>query len=57
MSNSLAEVGLTLEQCIGGSFNGAANMSGVYSDLQPLMKAAHPSQYLMLCICSESGDQ
>ena len=30
LRNSLAEIGLTLEQCVGDSFDGAANMSGVY---------------------------
>jgi len=43
LRNSLAEIGLTLEQCIGDSFDGAANTSGVYSGLQALMKAARPS--------------
>ena len=33
LRNSLAEIGLTLEQCIGDLFAGAANMSGVYSCL------------------------
>ena len=43
LQNPLSEIGLTLEQCIGDSFDGAANMSGVYSGLQALMKAARPS--------------
>ena len=43
LRNSLAETGLTLEQCIGDSFDGAANMSGVYFGLKAPMKAARPS--------------
>lgn len=49
LRNSLAEIGLTLEQCIGDSFDGAANMSGVYSGLQALMKAARPSHIHTWC--------
>ena len=37
--NSLAEIGLSLEQCIGDSFDGAADVSSVYSGLL----AARPS--------------
>ena len=33
LRNSLAEIDLTLEQCVGDSFDGTANMSGVYSGL------------------------
>ena len=49
MQNSLAEIGLTLEECIGDSFDGAANIGGVYSGLQALMKAAHPSHIHIWC--------
>ena len=49
LQNSLAEIGLTLEQCIGDSFDGAANTIGVYSGLQALMKAACPSHIHTWC--------
>ena len=49
LRNSIAEIGLTLEQCIGDSFDGAANMSGVYSGLKALMKAARPSHIHTWC--------
>ena len=58
LRNSLVEINLALKQCIGDSLDGAANICGVYSGLKALMKAAslsHP--YMVLCICSESGDQ
>ena len=42
-------VGLTLEQCIGGSFDGAANISGVYFGLKAPMKAACPSDIHTWC--------
>jgi len=40
------------------SFDGAANMSGVYSSsgtYESSSPKSHP--YLVLCTCSESGDQ
>ena len=49
LGNSLAEIGLTLEKCIGDSFDGAANMSGVYTGLQALMKATPPSHIHIWC--------
>ena len=49
LRNSLAEIGLTLEQYIGDSFDGAANISGVYSGFQALMKAARPSHIHTWC--------
>ena len=49
LRNSLAEIGVTLEQCIGDSFDGAANMSSVYSGLQALMTAARPSHIHTWC--------
>ena len=59
LQNSLAEIGLTMEQCIGDLFDGAANMSSVYSDLQALMGAGRPSHIhnLVLSTCSEFADQ
>ena len=54
--NSLAEIGLTLEQRIGDSIDGAANMrwcSRSYSENSSLK--SHP--YLILCTCSKPGDQ
>ena len=50
--DSLAEIGLILEQCIGDSFDGAANMSSVYSGLQALMNAARPSHIHNWCYAS-----
>ena len=49
LQNSLAEIGLTLELCIGDSFDGAANMSDVYSGLQELMKTARSSHIHTWC--------
>ena len=42
-------VGLTLEQFIEGSFDGAANISGVYFGLKAPMKAARPSHIHTWC--------
>ena len=49
LRNSLAEIGLTLEQCIGDSFDGAANMNSVYCGLRALMKAARSSHIHTWC--------
>jgi len=49
LQNSFAEIGLALEQRTGDSFDGAANMSGVYSGLQALVKAARPSHIHTWC--------
>ena len=49
LRNSLVEIDLTLEQCTGDSFDGAANMSGIYSDLKAIMKAARPSHVRTWC--------
>jgi hypothetical protein len=35
--------------CIGDSFDGAANMSGVYNDLQALLKQVRPSHVHAWC--------
>ena len=42
-------MGLTLEHYIGDLFDGAANMSGVYFNLQALMKVARPSHIHTWC--------
>ena len=47
--NSLAKMSLTLEQCIGDSFDRAANTSGVYFGLKAPMKAARPSHTHTWC--------
>ena len=47
--NSLAKMSLTPEQCIGDSFDRAANTSGVYFGLKAPMKAARPSHIHTWC--------
>ena len=39
LKKSLEEVGIKLDMCVGYSFDGAANMSGVYNGLQALVKS------------------
>ena len=47
--NSLAKISLTPEQCIGDSFDRAANMSGIYFGLKAPMKAACQSHIHTWC--------
>ena len=43
LEKSLEEVGIKLDMCVGDSFDGAANTSGVYNGLQALLKQVRPS--------------
>ncbi|CAH2293902.1 zinc finger MYM-type 1-like [Pelobates cultripes] len=49
LRDSLSDIGLNLEQCIGDSFDGAANMSGTYTGLQALMTEVRPSHIQTWC--------
>ena len=49
LSDSISDVGLSLKTCIADSFDGAANMSGIYSGVQALMKEARPSHIHTWC--------
>ncbi|CAH2319437.1 zinc finger MYM-type 1-like [Pelobates cultripes] len=49
LRDSLSDIGLNLEQCIGDSFDGAANMSGTYTGLQALMTEVCPSHIHTWC--------
>ena len=43
LEKSLKEVGVKLDMCVGDSFDGIGNMSGVYNGLQALLKQVRPS--------------
>ena len=49
LGKSLEEVGVQLDMCIGDSFDGAGNMSGVYNGLQALLKQVCPSHVHTWC--------
>ena len=49
LEKSLEEVGVKLDMCVGDSFDGAANMSGVYNGLQALLKQVRPSHVHTWC--------
>ena len=49
LENSLEEVGVKLDMCVGDSFDGGANMSGVYNGLQALFKLVCPRHVRSWC--------
>ena len=49
LSESISDVGVSLKGCVSDSFDGAANMSGIYSLVQALMKAEQPSHIHTWC--------
>ena len=49
LERSLEEVRVKLDICVGDSFDGAANMSGVYNGLQALLKQVRPSHVHTWC--------
>ena len=49
LEKSLEEVGVELDMCVGDSFDGAANMSGIYNGLQALLKQARPNHVHSWC--------
>ena len=55
LQNSIAEIGLILQQCIGDSFDRAAILSSIYSGLAALMKATCPNYIHIWCYAHSDG--
>ncbi|CAL4153351.1 unnamed protein product, partial [Meganyctiphanes norvegica] len=49
LSESLSDSGISLKNCVSDSFDGASNMSGIYSGVQALMKEERPSHIHTWC--------
>ena len=49
LGKSLTDAGISLKECVADSFDGAANMSGIYSGVQALMKKENPNHIHIWC--------